>query len=130
MTKFRRLCSALLVTLLAGCVIGQASAVWGQSQGDHKAFVNAIETGDLAWAERILKGDPRLLKMRDRYQRSPLFLAVSATKKRAEMVSWLLALGAEIDAVQQNGYTPLYWTALMGDAAVVSILLSHNADVN
>jgi ankyrin repeat protein len=133
MTTFRLLCAVLFVTLLASWIISQDKAVsfWvGQSRGNDKTLVNAIETGDRAWAERILKRDPSLLKMRDRYQRSPVFLAVSATKNRAEMVSWLLALGAEVDATQQNGFTPLYWAALMGDATIVDILLRHDADVN
>jgi ankyrin repeat protein len=57
---------------------------------------------------------------------SPLHSAVSA--RHLEVAAVLLAHGADPDARQQEGWTPLQGAAHNGDAAMVRLLLDHGAD--
>ena len=99
-------------------------------RGDEEQLVNAVQIGDREWAERILAKDPKFIETKDRYGRTLLFLAVAATKNETEMAARLLELGADVDAAEQNGFTPLYWAAFDGNAELVDLLLANGANAN
>jgi ankyrin repeat protein len=64
----------------------------------------------------------------------PLHSAVAATDSGvgaptvARIVRRLIECGADVDARQQGGATPLHAAAMNGDAEVVQLLLEHGAD--
>ena len=97
-------------------------------RSDEEQFVNAIETGDRLWAERMLARDPKLLGMKDRWERSPLFIAVSATQNKREITAWLIECGADVNAANHDGITALMWA--VGDADKVQLLLQKGSKVN
>jgi len=61
-------------------------------------------------------------------QEIPLQKAVEAGDK--ELVARLLAEGAEVNAKDKDGVTPLHVTTIRGDKEVVVLLLAKGADVN
>jgi ankyrin repeat protein len=42
----------------------------------------------------------------------------------------LIASNADVDGVDEDGYTALMWTAMPGRTEVASVLITHDADVN
>lgn len=46
------------------------------------------------------------------------------------MVKKLIDLGANIDAIDDNGETPLFYAASQGSFETVKILVEHGADFN
>lgn len=55
-----------------------------------------------------------------------LFCAVDT--RDADAVEQALAEGADPNARQETGWTPLYWTAGYGDAGICRLLLESGAD--
>lgn len=51
-------------------------------------------------------------------------------RHRADTVDLLLAAGADVNARDEAGFTPLHDAALAGNAAAVRMLLDHGADIN
>lgn len=48
----------------------------------------------------------------------------------AVVIEALLGAGAEVDATDQGGFTPLVWAAFTGYASAVEVLINRGADVN
>src|SRR5215204_272102 len=57
-------------------------------------------------------------------------LMVAALRGHAELVGWLLASGAEINAVNDARQTAVSPAILYGHGEVLKVLLDHGADVN
>lgn len=57
----------------------------------------------------------------------PLHSAVAG--RHFEIAEALLAQGAEVNAVQQDGFTPLFGAAQNGQLEMVELLLRHGADI-
>jgi len=53
----------------------------------------------------------------------------AAASNRTSMVKLLLAGGANVNAVQDGGYTALHSAAFNGNEEIIELLLSHGADV-
>jgi hypothetical protein len=66
----------------------------------------------------------------DHSGRSPLSYAVQSRPCCLAMVNLLMSSGADINATDVGGRTPLHWAALMGDWRAVEALLKAGADVN
>ena len=50
--------------------------------------------------------------------------------QNVKLAASLIDKGAEVDARDRNGYTPLIWAANRGAVKLVGLLLKHGADVN
>lgn len=78
------------------------------------------------WVELLVGKQPNV---RDRRGRTALHLAVSLKSFKA--ASLLLKSGADINAIDDNGRSPVHIYATMGkDASLFEILQSHTADIN
>ncbi|CAG0906945.1 unnamed protein product, partial [Darwinula stevensoni] len=80
---------------------------------------------DYDWKSGLKRSAKDRTKAEDRKQRTPLHLAATG-----EIASLLLNAGAEVDARDKYGYTPLHRAARDGRRDVASVLLHHNANVH
>jgi ankyrin repeat protein len=82
----------------------------------------------------MLSGASVVLVMRRRQrqaaQRTGQMLLQATEAGDMVQMQALLAQGAEVNARNAHGWTPLHVAAAGGDAAVVALLLQHGADVH
>jgi len=96
-----------------------------------KEIIKAAKKGDSAKLKELLALQPNLLNARDADDSTPLHCA--AWKGHVEAVGILLAAGADVNAVNQNGHwgpTPLHAAAHGNQAPVAELLIQHGANVN
>jgi ankyrin repeat protein len=101
------------------------------AQGPNEALFSAINSGRVAdIREALLKGAD--VNSANSAGRSPLMEASAFTPqgKAIDMVRLLLDKGADIDATDRQGFTPLAWAAQKGSAKVVALLLDQGAKVD
>jgi 7,8-dihydropterin-6-yl-methyl-4-(beta-D-ribofuranosyl)aminobenzene 5'-phosphate synthase len=88
----------------------------------------AVEKGDLTKIKQLLQADPKLLQAPDNDQHwTPLHYAVWGQKEVAE---YLLSLGANANATDEDGYTPLHLACLDGNQTMAALLIAKGAQVN
>ena len=63
----------------------------------------------------------------DKLHETPLHLAVRGG--HVDVVEALIKV-CDANAVDQEGMTPLHWASIVGDAQIVDLLMSHDADPN
>jgi ankyrin repeat protein len=80
----------------------------------------------LADIERLLREQPALATRKDAVP--PLCRAAKYTE--LAYLRLLLAAGADVDAADPEGYTPLHWSSFWGDLPAVELLLQHRAKVS
>lgn len=95
-------------------------------QGTAGAIFDAAESDDPGMVREILRYHPKL-EMRDSEGRTPLFLAAASTRASVECVRLLAQAGADVNARDNQGNTPLHKTSFPD---VVEELLKLGADVN
>jgi ankyrin repeat protein len=97
----------------------------------HGAEVNSIyeasAAGDVEKARALLKENPKLVATRDERGLLPLDYAVRSGKTMAEL---LIANGADVNATDAYGDTPLYMAVAGAFGDVAEMLISKGADVN
>jgi cytohesin len=108
----------VLVTLIAWG--GVATAYCGEI---HEAAFD----GDLQRVKSLVQADPSLVFSKDEASgRTPLHIA--ADRGQVELVEFLLAHGADVNAKDNDGYTPLYLAAVVsGNEEAAKLLLAHQA---
>lgn len=94
-----------------------------------QTFHDAAGSGDLEKVKAMLKDNPNLVFSRIvNLGDTPLHAAAGHGHKH--VVELLLAKGADVNVVDQNGQTPLHDTAGNGHTDVVRLLLAKGADVH
>jgi len=84
-------------------------------------------------AKAIIKKDPEAVNSTNKHNETPLLnvLDVGAgTENILEIVKFLIQNGADVNAEDKYGFTPLMYAASQYNPAVVKLLLDNNADVN
>jgi len=85
---------------------------------------DAVRKGDLAKVKELVEKDPQLVKARDRNQTTPLHIA--ADMNNEAISKFLIEKGADLNAVNRNYCTPLFYAGL----DVVKILVEKGANIN
>jgi len=109
----------LVVGIVALVFIGRAYAP------DH--IHEAVEKGNVVLVRWFVLVRPDVVNAPNTYGRRPLHWA--GLRGHASVVDVLLAAGADTNAKDANGCTPLHWAA-GGNASVVDALLTAGADAN
>ena len=90
------------------------------------AVIAAVRAGDRAKLKGLIDVEPALMSSKDPGGSTPLHHA--AGFGTADVVTLLLDSGADINAKNRRGSTPLHWA--IHDEAKVRLLLARGADVN
>jgi ankyrin repeat protein len=90
----------------------------------------AVKSEDVEQIKALLKENPELVNTRSQGRATALHFAVSRKHAKIEVTHVLLAHGADVNAQQDHGETPLYMAASWGNLEVVELLLAHGADIN
>lgn len=85
----------------------------------------AIRNGDLAKVKELVEKDPELIKARNARKSTPLHVAVDAGHEPT--ARYLIEKGADLNAVNRNLWTPLYYAKNM---EMAKLLLDNGADIN
>lgn len=115
----RLILSLLLLTL--------ATAAYARSHYDD--MHTAIEKNDAAKVRSLLEKMANV-ELRKDTRASPTFLTQAARLGRDEIVSLLLASGADVDGKDGDAMTPLMHASWRGHLKVVELLLKAGADLN
>ncbi|PJD93996.1 MAG: hypothetical protein CK426_06670 [Legionella sp.] len=94
---------------------------------NYTVLMQAIINNDIQTVHRCFRAKPNL-ELQDREGRTALHLAV--IEKNEQAVILLLFLGAQINGVDYDDFTPLMYAAQAGDASLVDTLLDFKADVH
>ncbi len=119
---------------LVGCFVLAAYAVWREASVDDDdawvaelpALVRAAWHGDSGEVSRLLAGSAELQTSSDGWTA----LHAAAVQGHADVVAILLAAGADVDALDEYGSTPLLNAAGPSNAASVALLLEAGADLH
>jgi len=88
-------------------------------------FIKCIQGGDAA-QDHLAQGGEVLVLARDKQLRSGLHYACG--RGDVAVVEAMISCGAEIDALDQDGYTPLHIAAGYLHEQVISVLMKSGAD--
>lgn len=86
----------------------------------------AAMKGNIFALEKLLSMENIAVDSRDEYEETPLMYAVRAPSK-LNMLNLLVAAGADLDAVNDDGETPLYLAITFGQTEVVEFLINKGA---
>jgi ankyrin repeat protein len=94
------------------------------SEGEaHREICHAARDGDLGKLKKLLKSYPHLVSTTYDYGQTPLHWAVK--KGHKNVVEFLLAKGADVNAEDQVGQTPTLCAEGDGHADVAALLRKH-----
>jgi ankyrin repeat protein len=84
---------------------------------------DAARDGNLEKVKALLKGNPDLVFSKDDQGETPLHFAANLGHK--DVVEFLLAKKADVNAKANNGWTPLYVAGRTGHNDVAELLRQH-----
>jgi cytohesin len=102
--------------------------------GSRPAFCDPIhdaaKKGDLAKVKALIKDSPNLVSVKDKMGNTPLHLA--ASNDHAEVMEFLLASGADVNARNGNGgNSPMdFALGCINHKDTLALLIAHGANVN
>jgi ankyrin repeat protein len=94
----------------------------------YRKIYSAVKRGETSTIKDILKRNSRLINAKDNDGLTPLHYAVTAGRK--ELVSLLLARGADVNARDNRGATPLHLAVDRVQREIAHYLISRGADIN
>jgi len=107
----------LSMTRLAVALTTQAGPIYNAIRArDIIALKQSLVTSKQSIHEREFPAGP-----------TPLMLAVADPKTPSEIIDLLIASGADIEARDNEGLTPLMWAAWKGNATSTRIMIKHGA---
>jgi ankyrin repeat protein len=92
-------------------------------------FYEAAKDGDMAKVQTMLAASPGLINAREPYLQLAA-LHGACYGGQMEMVKFLIAHGAQVDAKSQGGSTPLVEAVAQNNVQISQYLVDHGADVN
>lgn len=98
------------------------------------AAFGALQSGDIAALNALLRRNPRLALERGTNGNTLLNLAVSVAAKAQQdtglaLVKALLAAGADVNEANDRGWTPLHQAAYSNQCALAAALIAQGADL-
>jgi len=93
------------------------------------AITTAIIEGDLEQVKALLKQNPKLVNEHEK-EFGETLVHTAARWGHKDVVDLLLTHGAEVNAQNKVGITPLFIAANEGHENVVKLLLAHGAEIN
>jgi len=89
----------------------------------------AAKAGDLQKVQALVKANPDAVNLKDGSGRTPLHWA--ARNDHLGIVEFLLSSGADVQAVDNLGYTALYYSVWLGrNSEIAARLISRDSDAN
>ncbi len=80
----------------------------------------AASTGNLAQVQAAVRRQPQAVRQRDQNGSTALHLAAQSGK--TDVIRFLVSVGAEVNARDRGGHTPLYWAIKANHAAAAALL--------
>jgi ankyrin repeat protein len=112
----------------AGSVVTAAPLGTGDASTDPTSLQTAARDGNLEKVKSLLQGDPTLLSRKFDCDMTPLLSAAGSGHK--DVVEFLLANHADVDAQDFTGETALAHAAQQGNEEMAELLLDNKADIN
>lgn len=91
---------------------------------------NLAKQGNVEKLKALIEADPALLNATDADYFNCTPLHIAAENDKIEVVRWLVAAGADVNARDARGATPLALTGKKAPGETASILLKAKADIN
>ncbi|MCD4785141.1 MAG: ankyrin repeat domain-containing protein [Candidatus Eremiobacteraeota bacterium] len=100
-----------------------------------KEMINAVKSGNVNKVKKLLKQNPNLAISRDDGSKGAIHkgknpLHWAAIKGNGEIIMLILSAGADVNAKDKSGITPLGYSINWGKNNVTMILVKNKADVN
>ncbi len=113
----RSIIALVISILLTGVAAGHAAEIH-----------TAAQAGNVEKVKELLSQDPALIGARDNFQRTPLHWACRGV--HFELVNYLVEQGADANAADVNGITPLHSVASRGHREAARVLIDKGARID